>query len=116
MEISTDPGREVFEAIDLPQNGAIGDEPAAIAQALYGTQEFIEGNYTEESLFVGMDPTQAVLLFTRLGLADDSVRGIRYRLEFVPYEGEQWELVWAGQQFMCWPGRGHENWETELCY
>ncbi|MEO1295011.1 MAG: hypothetical protein AAFW75_04270 [Cyanobacteria bacterium J06636_16] len=71
-------------------------------------------NYSEDLIAISTDPDQQVLLFRRLGLSDDSVRGIRYRLAFVP-QGNQWELIWAGTQVTCWPGRGHRNWSTKLC-
>ncbi|MGF1519448.1 MAG: hypothetical protein ACFCVB_16830 [Nodosilinea sp.] len=56
----------------------------------------------------------ALVLLTQTGLADDSVNGMRYRLEFVP-DGDQWQLDWAGRQVRCQAGRGSEDWSTDLC-
>ena len=61
----------------------------------------------------------ALVTITQTKLSDDSVEGYRYLLEFVPYGEEQeqkWQLVWAGEQWRCWQGRGQQNWGTDLCH
>ncbi len=57
---------------------------------------------------------EATALVTALGLADDSVRDERLRLTYAPY-GPTWELVAAGRQTRCQPGRGHTDWSDALC-
>ena len=109
-----DPGRAAFESLALPANGSVGADPVDMAQALYGFAEPGEGRYTEETAILSVSPDRRVLLFTRLGLPDDSLRGQRYRLEFVP-GADGWRLDWAGRQLTCWPGRGHEDWRTRFC-
>lgn len=113
-ESTPDPGREAFVATDLPEGERVGTDPEAIAQALYTAKEPMEGFYAETLESISVTPDQTVVIFTRLGLPDDSVAGIRYRLEFVA-QGEQWELVWVGQQFTCREGRGQQDWDTTLC-
>lgn len=65
-----------------------------------------------------LQPKIAVVMLTQTNLRDDSVSGIRYRVEVVQQftpAGQSWEILWAGQQFKCQPGRGHQDWSTQLC-
>ena len=61
----------------------------------------------------------ATVIITQTNLLDDSVSGIRYLVEFAPY-GEttqnKWQVVWAGEQFKCRQGRGHQEWSPDLCF
>ncbi|PAP75180.1 hypothetical protein [Rubrivirga marina] len=57
---------------------------------------------------------EATVLVTALGLRDDSVRDERLRLTYAPY-GPTWELVAAGRQTRCQPGRGHQDWSDGRC-
>ena len=56
----------------------------------------------------------AVVTVTIVGLADDSLRSRRYRLEF-QQNGDRWQLDWVGSQVQCWQGRGHQNWGRDRC-
>jgi len=112
--VSTDPGRAAFEAVPLPAGETVGADPMARAQDLYGLSEPVEGNYSEAVERLSETADRQVVLFTQLRLPDDSMRGQRHRLEFVPQGGE-WQLRWVGRQVQCWPGRGHEGWGTALC-
>ena len=85
---ASDPGRTAFETIALPATGGVGADPQAVARDLYGTDESVEGDYTEEVVNLAVSAGEQVVLFTRRGLPDDSVRGLRYRLEFAPQGGE----------------------------
>lgn len=58
---------------------------------------------------------EAVVLLTAYGLRDDSVRDERLRLLYRDNGVGTWELVDAGRQFRCQPGRGHEDWGPTLC-
>jgi hypothetical protein len=96
-----------------------GDDPKALTLSVFGNVESQEGGSQE----VTVDYPQsdlAVVTITRMGVADDSIGGIRYRAEFVATSkqtspGKQWKLVWAGSQMKCQQGRGHQDWSTELC-
>jgi hypothetical protein len=109
-----DPGRASFEAVALPSSGTLGADPQTLAASLFGVTEPVEGNYREETMTLSTSPDQQVVVFTQLGLPDDSVLGIRHRLEFEP-EGTQWQLTWAGRQVTCRPGRGHQDWSDAPC-
>ncbi len=60
----------------------------------------------------------AVVNLTQLGLPDDSVKGVRYRLEFVAENTTYppvWQLIWVGAQYICQEGRGSQTWTKEIC-
>ncbi|PSN12885.1 hypothetical protein C7293_18330 [filamentous cyanobacterium CCT1] len=105
--------RAAYSEIPVPE-GAVGAEPTEVALATFGSTEPGEGNFEEEAELIEQTDDQALVVLTQTGLADDSVNGTRYRLEFVP-EGDQWRLDWAGQQVRCQQGRGSQEWGTELC-
>lgn len=112
--LNADPGRSAFSPVPLPAAGTTGGDPLALSQNLYGMSGPVEGNYSESVELLSKTADQQVVLFTQVGLPDDSVRGQRHRLEFLP-EGADWALTWAGRQVQCWPGRGHEDWGTAPC-
>ncbi|WP_204106335.1 MULTISPECIES: hypothetical protein [Spirulina sp. CCY15215] len=56
----------------------------------------------------------AIVTIAIVGLADDSLRGLRYRLEF-QYNDSHWQLDWVGSQVQCREGRGHQNWGRDRC-
>jgi hypothetical protein len=52
-------------------------------------------------------------------LSKVQVADVRYLIEFAPYgnaAAEQWQIIWAGEQFKCQSGRGHQDWGTDLCH
>lgn len=73
-------------------------------------EESVEENFIE--------PNTAIVMLTQTTLPDDSVGDIRYRVEVVleaTPAGDSWEIVWVGSQHRCQPGRGPQEWTTELC-
>jgi hypothetical protein len=90
-------------------------EPRAVALELFSelTQES-EGRKSEQIAIEYPTGSSAIVTVTLVGLADDSVRGMRDRLEFQNARG-QWKLVRVGSQSQCQPGRGHQDWSAELC-
>lgn len=114
--------REDYKSIPLAEIGdgevLVGNDPKAIALQTFRNNEPETG--ATEAKVDYPQPSLAVVIVTQIGLADDSVRGIRYRAEFVPNtasasSGKQWKLVWAGSQVICQSGRGHQDWSTQLC-
>ena len=113
--------REGYQAIALAKlgngNDLVGSEPKAIALRVFRNTEPERG---KSEITVETNYPRAVAIVTQIGIADDSIRSIRYRAEFtatsntVPSD-QVWSLVWAGSQFKCQPGRGHQDWSTELC-
>ncbi len=96
---------------DVPLTGT---NPSEVALAVFGFKDAVEGNFKEELTAKTNNPAQVIITLTQMGLPDDSTRGIRYRLEFIPKDN-QWQLAWAGRQQMCQPGRGSQDWTTEQC-
>lgn len=111
--------REEYTPINLktiaPDTSLTGSEPQAIALAVFGVKEPIEGNFQEKVIVNNLSRHRAVAILVQIGLPDDSVRGFRYRLEFQRQATGQWQLVWAGRQQACWPGRGHEEFGQAAC-
>jgi hypothetical protein len=114
--------RENYKPIALSQlrdrNLLIGSDPKAIALAAFGDIDSEGGSRDVTVQYPQSNRT--LVLITQTGVADDSVRGIRYLVELAPTKkssqaGKQWEIVWAGSQFTCQPGRGHQDWSMELC-
>lgn len=113
--------REEYKAIALSKlrkgDPLTGSDPKAIALRVFRNDEPERG---KSEITVKTDYPKAVAIITQIGIADDSTRSIRYRAEFlatantVPAD-QVWSLVWAGSQVKCQPGRGHQEWSTELC-
>ncbi|MDJ0686917.1 MAG: hypothetical protein QNJ41_00245 [Xenococcaceae cyanobacterium MO_188.B32] len=97
----------------------IGNNPQQVALSALGLPEKVE-NESEEVEVTYPQENKAVVTITQTNLADDSVFGIRYRVEFAPYgsmsENKKWRVIWAGKQYKCRSNRGHQDWATDLCY
>lgn len=101
-----------------PDKSLIGSDPKAIALAVFGQKEAVEGNFQETVTVTQPQPNLAIVVVTQLGLPDDSLRGLRYRLELQQEKTagqSQWRLVWAGRQHTCQPGRGPQTWTVKPC-
>jgi hypothetical protein len=116
--IASSPQRNAYEQIDLSQLPANvakkGHSPEELALTAFGTEE-VEGSVKEDVEVDTSNPKQAIVTIIQTNLPDDSVNSIRYRIDFKS-EDSQWQMEWAGQQFICQPGRGNQDWSTELCY
>ncbi|MBE9116705.1 hypothetical protein IQ249_12420 [Lusitaniella coriacea LEGE 07157] len=86
----------------------------AAIQLLQKFSQESEGRKSEQISVEYLTPETAAVTVTIVGLADDSVRGVRYHLEF-QRNGEGWEMVRVGSQSQCWEGRGHQEWSAALC-
>ena len=100
------------------QTEPLGSDPQQIALSALGLGEKVE-NETEVVEVTYPNENKAVVTITQTNLADDSVFGIRYRVEFAPYsfmsENKKWRVIWAGEQYKCRSNRVHQNWSTDLC-
>jgi hypothetical protein len=116
--IASSPQRNSYDEIDLnqlPANVAKkGNSPEELALTAFGTEE-VEGFIKENVEVDTSNPEQAIVTIVQTNLPDDSVNSIRYRIDFQS-EDFQWQMKWAGQQFICQPGRGNQYWSKELCY
>lgn len=115
--------RADFQAIDVQEfissHRIRVSTPKAVAVQLFRHEEGEEeGRFSEE---ISVEYPEgfpfgetATIVHTILGLADDSVRGIRYRIE-LKRKQNKWEIIWVGEQYKCQPGRGHQDWSSVLC-
>lgn len=60
------------------------------------------------------DPDMRVWIVTVDGLADDSVKGIQFRLGLRADRGN-WKTMEAGVRRKCYRGENIENWTTNVC-
>lgn len=116
--IASSPLRNSYDEIDLNQLPADvskkGNSPEKLALTAFGTEE-AEGFVQEDVEVDTSNLEQAIVTITQTNLPDDSVNSIRYRIDFQSHNS-QWQMEWAGQQFICQPGRGNQDWSKELCY
>ncbi|KAI9133179.1 hypothetical protein [Acaryochloris sp. CCMEE 5410] len=95
-----------------------GTDPKSIALSLVELPD-TEGDSQKRTSVSIQKGQSAVVMMSQVGLADDSVQGLRYRFEFEPQgmieDEEKWQLVWMGRQQLCWPGRGPEKWTNQPC-
>lgn len=95
-----------------------GEKPSAIVAQLFGVREGLSPSGVEQFEIRYSPSGGAIALLTQTGQQDDSVNGVRYRVELESQSGatgSQWQVTWIGQQFKCQSGRGHQNWSTALC-
>lgn len=60
------------------------------------------------------NPQEVRVTLTQDGLPDDSIRAVRYVLEF-KRAGQRWELESARRTQRCQPGRGHQRFSPKPC-
>ena len=88
--------------------------PKAVAVQLFSNLEEQEGRKSEDISVAYPTRETAVIVHSIVGLADDSVGGIRNRIELRRNQNK-WEIVWVGRQYKCQLGRGHQDWSSSLC-
>lgn len=99
----------------ISSNQIQATNPKTVASQLFRGAEDEDGRIFEEISITYVSPREtAVILRTIIGLADDSVRGVRFRIELKRNQN-RWEIIWVGRQFRCQPGRGQQDWAATLC-
>jgi hypothetical protein len=96
--------------------------PAFAVSALRTAIEFAdadEGQAATTSVLASEGPEgggdEASVTVTRDGLADDSVRAVRYVIELERGEDGTWRLRSAQRLQRCQPERGHQDFSPQLC-
>jgi len=102
-----------YEPVSLSSISAplTGNDPKQLAIKAFATFDPIG---TQQVQVTRPATNQAVVMLAFIGVGDDSVQGMKYRVE-LKRTGQQWKIVWAGYQVKCQPGRGHQNWSTQRC-
>ena len=88
--------------------------PKDIAAKLFSRDTESEGRKSDQISVEYPTRETAIIVKTIIGLADDSVAGMRYRIE-LKLTQNKWEIVWIGRQSQCQPNRGHQNWASGRC-
>ncbi|WP_293125309.1 hypothetical protein [Microcoleus sp. bin38.metabat.b11b12b14.051] len=88
--------------------------PKDIAAKLFSRDTESEGRKSDQISVEYPTRDTAVIVQTVIGLADDSVAGMRHRIE-LKLTQNKWEIVWIGRQSQCQPNRGHQNWASGRC-
>lgn len=107
----------IIEVSDFRQRNQISaGDPRAIAAQLLSRPESLEGRQEEtiEITYPDNRDESAVVQYTVIGLADDSVRNQRTRIR-LSQQASGWEITWVGEQYQCQPRRGHQDWSGEFC-
>jgi hypothetical protein len=104
---------------NIPDSPQINATPEEAAKRAFGLDQRGTGGAAEQEVDDNfIEPNKAIVMLTQTTLPDDSVRDVRYRVE-VALEttpaGDSWEIVWAGRQHRCEPGRGPQEWTTATC-
>ncbi|MBD0342421.1 MAG: hypothetical protein ICV61_16540 [Microcoleus sp. Co-bin12] len=88
--------------------------PKDIAAKLFSSDRESEGRKSDQISVEYPTRETAVIVQTVVGLADDSVAGMRHRIE-LRLRQNKWEIVWMGRQSKCQPNRGHQDWASDRC-
>lgn len=109
---------EPYRSLNLAEitGDLTGDDPEAIALNLFGSQETVEGNFSEEIEVIKEQGFQRTLMLTQMNLPDDAVKGRRYRLQFkFDQSTGKWQLTEASRQQSCYRSDDPTNWTIEPC-
>jgi hypothetical protein len=96
--------------------------PVFATSALHTAIEFAhagEGQAATTSVLANEGPEgggdEASVTVTRMGLADDSVRAVRYVIALERGGDGTWRLRSAQRLQQCQPARGHQDFSPQLC-
>ena len=107
--------------LDGPHNSFFGQDPELVALLGVVPLELLGGGGSPEDPEIETEVVEStaqrqVVTVSVLGIPDDSVANIRYRVELAPYGSEgSWKVIWAGEHYQCQPNRGQQTWGVELC-
>lgn len=98
----------------ISSNRIKATNPKAVAAQLFSNLEEEEGRRSEDISVTYSTSETALIVYTIIGVPDDSVNSIRERIELKRNQNK-WEIVWVGRQYKCQSGRGHQDWSGSLC-
>ncbi len=90
-------------------------DPYQIAVKLAGVFEETQKRTIEMSVPKIEGSSTMTITITDDGIADDSTRSMRYRIELAQDEGGIWNLITAGRSWVCQAGRGSQTFTTVRC-
>jgi hypothetical protein len=93
-----------------------GDDPKAMALELFGVKKSMEGNFSQDLEVIEPQAFEKIVILTQMNLPDDSIKGIRYRLQFQFEQSEgKWRLNQVGRQQLCYRNDKPSDWTIEPC-
>jgi hypothetical protein len=105
---------EIPLATLFPELPVIHPDAEVLAFETFGRTQLSEGEQATEIELIATYDNYQVLMLTNFGAGDDSIGGVRYRLEFESFDNDQTNLIWVGEQRYCsralFPG-----WTNQLC-
>lgn len=105
---------EIPLATLFPELPVIHPNAEVLAFETFGRTQLEEGEQPTEIELIATYDTYQVLLLTNFGAADDSIGGLRYRLEFEFFDNDQTNLIWVGEQRYC-RRSAPPAWTNQLC-
>jgi hypothetical protein len=57
----------------------------------------------------------ATVTITNEKLMDDSISGVKYKVDLKKNENGTWNILSVGKAIKCWKGRGHADYSSEPC-
>ncbi|MDJ0731882.1 MAG: hypothetical protein QNJ33_18020 [Crocosphaera sp.] len=111
-------GKESYLPLNLAelQGELTAEKPETIALNLFGNQEPVEGNFSQEIEVIEQQGFERTLMLTQMNLPDDSIKGRRYRLKFeFDQSTAKWRLTEAGSQQSCYRSDDPTHWTIEPC-
>jgi hypothetical protein len=76
--------------------------------------EGIPEEYKSCAMSISKNGDQWLVTVTYDGFYDDSVKAGRTEA-ILEYKDGQWLILNATDMYQCWPGRGHQDFSTEIC-
>ncbi|HAC62353.1 MAG TPA: hypothetical protein DCF68_02165 [Cyanothece sp. UBA12306] len=102
--------------LDQIQGELRGDNPEAMTLELFGIKGEVEGNFSQDIKVLSNQGFNKIVMLTQMNLPDDSIRGMRYLLEFEFSQSEgKWLLSQVGRQQSCSRSENSTDWTTESC-
>ncbi|PAX59803.1 peptidoglycan-binding domain-containing protein [Brunnivagina elsteri] len=98
----------------IKRAGIKATNPKAVAAQLFSGSEENDPASDEDISLTYTTRETAIIVYTVIGLGDDSVAAIRDRIELKSKQNK-WEIIWVGQQYKCQPNRGHQGWSGVIC-
>lgn len=125
IKLSTEGKIESYEKINVTdfnksveaafrKNEMWTNSPTQIALKLVGDFDEIKSRIIE-IVAPFMSDNAVTLMITDDGLADDSVRSQKYKIELKKNESDFWEITSAQKTWRCWQDRGHQDYSVKPC-
>ncbi|WP_392533375.1 hypothetical protein [Nostoc sp. C117] len=123
QEVLAYPERSDYRTIPLQKlNSSLqGSDPATLA--LNAFDDIASAQVTRKVEVVYPQRNQALVTITQINQGNDSVDGVKYRVEMTTFgrslfisSPPVWQIVWAGSQVECWAGSHPNTKLNHICH